>query len=96
MFTSEPDQGDTCCKRLPVVVQVLVKLPSHVSASPPVSLEWSPCGVEEMLLVAWRDGNIVVLSMSTPDRHASTSYSIHELPQCISVATVLYVILTAL
>lgn len=49
--------------------QVLVKLPRHVGGSgKPVNLEWSPSGVEEMLLVAWRDGNIIVLSMSAPNR----------------------------
>ena len=79
-----------------VMVQVLVKLPSHVGASPPVSFEWSPCGVEEMLLVAWRDGNIVVLSMSTPDRYASTrTASIHVLSTSLLLLTyTLYLLLS--
>jgi hypothetical protein len=49
--------------------QVLVKLHRHFGTSKPINFEWSPAGVEEMLLMAWRDGNITVLSMSSPDRY---------------------------
>ena len=49
--------------------QVLVKLPRHFGTGKPTNVEWSPSGVEEMLLVACCDGNITVLSMSSPTRY---------------------------
>ena len=50
--------------------QVLVKLPRHFGTGKPTNVEWSPSGVEEMLLVACSDGNITVLSMSSPARYS--------------------------
>lgn len=66
--------GDRACVLVASIAspasQVLVKLPRHINtSSKPISLEWSPAGVEEMLLVAWRDGNITVLSMTSPSRY---------------------------
>ena len=49
--------------------QVLVKLNRHFGPGKPTNVEWSPPGVEEMLLIACSDGNITVLSMSSPTRY---------------------------
>jgi hypothetical protein len=61
--------------------QVLVKLPVYLDTAPAISIEWSPAGVEEMLLVACEDGNLYVLSMSSPSRCApkpNASLRLHQ------------------
>jgi hypothetical protein len=48
--------------------QVLIELPSSQATQSIQAFEWSPQSTEEMLLVAWEDGAMAILSMSHPDR----------------------------
>lgn len=51
--------------------QVWVRMPKALETSPVDSIEWSPIGIEEMLLFKCSD-RVGVLSMSSPDRCAFT------------------------
>jgi hypothetical protein len=62
--------------------QVLVQLPSTKAVQNLQALEWSPQSTEEMLLIAWEDGTIAVLSMSDPERCTMTSNAPSVSPFC--------------
>jgi hypothetical protein len=53
--------------------QVLIELPASQATQQIHAFEWSPQSTEEMLLIAWEDGAMAVISMSHPDRCVSAT-----------------------